>query len=201
MSTVACPEVSQEFSLERLERLYRLDRGHVWWRHDVDYVLECAIEMAIFEQGHGIKSTYHLMATGTLDILEVGREIQSRGHLLGAHVDLKLPRAAGVTTREMVKACREQVGQLEDLGLDVGHRVSFHAPPHAALWRDIRGFQHAMSPAWRHRYAADSRGVLRVNLETFIASHPSVQINLHPEWWFLPEPEATAMRAVEADKP
>lgn len=206
--TVAAPP--QDFSRERLERLLTA-RTDTFIRHDVDYDLQCAVEMAIFEAKLGITSTYYIRCRAE-EYNPFGREsreklrmIQVLGHTLGLHVDLGLHRGANVSDAMMEKACENDLGLFVAGGYAMSRRVSFHAPPHDVYGRDFRWFDHALGTDKPVRYVADSRGVFRRNPETALAMAdemgPPVQLNLHPEWWFLPWDEADALRAREALKP
>lgn len=192
------------FTLDRLAGLLEASHEKVFWRHDVDYDLGCAVKMAEFEAEHGVTSTYYIRAhaqeyrPSDPAYAEALVQISSFGHQLAAHVDLKLPREAMVSELWMRAAC---IRQSALLGFDPQRLVSFHAPPHDALWRDVQTFTHAMGPAWKDRYVADSRGVFRRSPEEALATGESVQINLHPEWWFLPEAEADRMRVREMANP
>lgn len=202
---MAAPTRAQDFTLERLRGLLALDHPGVFWRHDVDYSLDAALEMAMLEAELGVQSTYYLRPDPRVygvtpdGLVGVGKEIAGWGHELGVHVDLGLPRDATVTDEQMRTACREQAALLSHLR--VYSRVSFHAPPHDVYWRDVPGFDHAMGPEWRGRYAADSRGHWTISPERLLLTLKRVQIGLHSEWYYMPEPERTALREREEVAP
>lgn len=205
MTATAEHTVSQEFTLERLHDLWALNHPNVFWRHDVDYSLEAALEMAMHEAQHGIRSVYYLRALATeyrpesAICREVAQEIRCCGHELGIHVDLQLPRDASVTTEHMVDACRNQAALLAHLRIYA--LVSFHAPPPNALWRIVPGFVHAMGPEWKGRHIADSRGVWHADPEQLLADGNTCQISTHAEWYFMPETARSALREREAVAP
>lgn len=197
--------VDQDFSLERLERLLRTDTD-VDWRHDVDFDPDCALKMAQFERRLGVQSTYYVMARSESynpfapKTRQTFLEIAGCGHMLGLHVDLELGRAAKVTTQTMVDHCVEDRALLARV-LPVIDAVSFHAPPRDVYWRDVPGFEHALSPEWEGRYIADSRGVWRESPEEFLAKEGPIQVNLHPCWYWWTEELAKIKRLEEAVKP
>lgn len=197
-----------DFSLARLHGLWDLDRPGVFWRHDVDYDLASAAAMARAEAEHEIHSTYYLRALrddydpDSDEFAETACTIVACGHRLGVHADLCQPREAEVPLAWVAAVCRTQSGLLQRMGLNVGDRVSLHAPPVSCLFTFIPGHDHAMSPRWRGRYVADSRGSFRfANPEEMLFGRGPLQINLHPEWWFLPPEEADALREREMRKP
>jgi len=195
---------STDFTRERLERLLRT-KGDIDWRHDVDFDPDCALKMAEFERRLGVQSTYYVMARSEFynpfapKTRQTFLEIHGKGHRLGLHVDLCLGRGARVTTPQMVGACLDDRALLSRV-LPVTDAVSFHAPPRDVYWRDIPGFDHALSPAREGQYVADSRGVFRESPEKKIAAGPT-QVNLHPEWWFWPDAVARPARVREAVAP
>jgi len=184
------------------------EADRIIFRHDVDYDPECALRMAEVEHDHHVRATYYIMGRGSYnpfaaDVKRILYGILALGHDLGCHVDLGLPRDAGVPDWVMSRAAiREH--RLLSAEYPVTRKVSFHAPPSAVYWRDVHGFDHAMSANWRDRYLADSRGVWRDSPEDALeALRPGerLQLNLHPEWWFWPAEKADEWRVVEAAKP
>ncbi len=184
-----------DFTLSRLTGLLTTE-AEVDWRHDID-----------FEQAFGVQSTFYVMARSehynafAPSNIQLFREIVERGHMLGIHVDLQLPRDAQVSTPAMAYACGEDRALLSRV-LPVVNAVSFHAPPRDVYWRDVPGFEHALGPEWQNRYVADSRGVFQYgDPEEFLTRGHEVQVGLHPEWWFWPDDIANEARKREALKP
>lgn len=191
-----------DFSIENLDRLFNYQ--NVFWRHDVDYDLECAVKMAEFEKERGIRATYYFRGMSceyspfSHEYAKTMHRVFELGHRIGVHVDLLMPREYEVATMQVVVAYNQQCAPVSCKANGV---FSLHAPPHSALWRDYPGLAHAMSPDWAGLYLADSRGVFRSDPFDFLKNRRGrVQINLHPEWWFLPADEAQAMREREAVK-
>jgi hypothetical protein len=190
------------FSRRRLQALAGNPR--VVLRHDVDYDTGCALQMARFEADLGIYSTYYARTLESYDNRKKARidlmEISVYGHDVAVHADLQLPRQARVSTDKMVAAAEHTYDSLAG-ELPVTRKVSFHAPPHNIYWRHVPGFIHALEPIWSGRYLADSRGSFRTEPEQFILTQPTVQLNLHPEWWWLPLRQAVALQAREKVRP
>lgn len=191
------------FSLGRLFILWSYNREGVMWRHDIDNHLHYARRMARLEERIGVQATYFLHAetpeydATSGDFHDLIEELLERGHQLGTHVDLARPRDARVTDEELVSACEKQSATLSRW--PVGKRVSLHRPPHDTVWRDIPGFEHALSPFWQGRYSADSRYRFRTAPEPLLRSEQRVQINLHPCWWFM-EPSQAAALSIEHER-
>lgn len=171
------------FSRELLERIYAAGKQHgsVFWRHDVDFSLDAALKMARFEAKRGVSSTYYLFLSSKnpfyspVNAKTVGFELSRLGHTVGDHVD----------EREIRN--RTYSGPISKLKYPPGWLVSFHCPTAAVLWKDFEGFEHALAAKWKNRYSSDSNGQFRTDPITLLNEvKESVQINLHPEWWFEP---------------
>ena len=196
--------VSQEFTLERLARLHDMSHAGVMWRHDVDFDLDCAVQMARAEAERGIVSIFYLLPRSPdynlfsdygADIIE---EIKDLGHRIGVHVDLGMPRYALVGDMTIGKIAEADYQLMRSFA---ERALSFHAPPADVLWRDVDGFDTATGLRWRGRYVGDSRGKFVMSPEELLADGKPAQIGLHGEWWFLPPDRAQALREQEATKP
>jgi hypothetical protein len=190
---------SVAFSLERLRGLWQFDRPGIFWRHDIDHDLGCALAMAIREHDAGISATYYLRADNeaydcrSSEFNITAHAIIELGHTLGAHVDLGLPRSATVSDDHVISACVETCLSLTHLPIE--RRVSFHKPPEEVLWREVQGFEHALGPRWLDRYVSDSRRRFRQSPEVLLSTDDGpVQVNLHPLWWFMDPHQAEIIR-------
>lgn len=208
MSVVEKTDLSTDFSRARLESLLKANHDGIFWRHDVDYSLECARHMAQLEHEYGVSSTYYLRTfeedykPGSAEFWETVLALHEYGHRVGMHVDLQVPKHYVISTLQIRKACIAQEQMLsQDSRWPKTPYVSLHRPPINALFRLIPGYCNAMEPVWSGRYVADSRGSFRYESpEHAIETKRSVQINLHPEWWFLPSADAQTLREREQDR-
>ncbi len=193
-----------EFSLDRLESLFSLGR-RVFWRHDVDFSLKCALGMAEFEADLDIRATYFLRVDEEEyrmpDAAELAERLLVLGHRVGTHVNLGLPRDSPVSDSLLAVSCAESVEKATRWFREVSLAVSLHSPPLSTVWRSILGFDNALGPDWKGRYVSDARGVFRQSPEHMLGKRRKVQINLHPEWWFLPASERRTLQLQELSKP
>lgn len=195
------------FTVDHLRSLLTMGGRSVFWRHDVDFSPSCAIEMAKLEfgMGMGLRSVFYLRVDGEeyslMDMALCAAEIAEYGHQIGVHVSLDLPRTARPTEALLAARCSAAFSVAQGAFGMTTRKVSLHAPPHAARWRTISGFEHAMAPCWKGYYLGDSRGVFSENPEAFLLLDRPLQVNFHPEWWFLPENQKEELREQEALKP
>lgn len=165
--------MSSDFSLERLQDLYdeRL-AVKTFWRHDVDFSLEAALAMATFEQSIGVTATYYLMVSSPFyspaSAFVTSQWLTRLGHTVGYHVD---PR---------------HVPPSSFAGMPVDMNVSFHCPTEDVLWKRFPGMQSAYDPIWEDHYYSDSRGRFAYGDPEDHEPNTTIQINLHAEWWFVP---------------
>lgn len=192
------------------ERLNGLLTSGATIRHDVDFDLGCAMEMAKLEHTLGVHSCFLLRTDGVEysdgAAAQAAGVLEMYGHIVGIHPDLGLPRDAGVTASRLAEAADTSF-RIASEHWTPDKVVAFHAPPVSVLWRDVPGFSHMMANRWRGRYLSDSRGRFLTSPEDSLPTKKAAkngvrfQLNLHPEWWFLAPDEAERLREQEAGKP
>lgn len=196
------------FTVDFLERLHTLGRGIVDWRHDVDYDLQAAVTMAELERENGVRGRYYLRLRGPYSLFdEAGeravRRIVSLGHEIGVHVDVRVPRDYPLDPRGVAVAAGQDHAVLQREIPHVTRHLTVHQPPRAILWRTVPGWQHGLGPRWRGRYISDSRGVWREDPEQRIRDAAEcgdmLAVNLHAEWWTLPDDERLRLHEQERD--
>jgi len=189
--------MSRDFSKRHLLRL--LTSGAVI-RHDVDYDLGCAVRMAHLERLLGVRAIYCIRTDGVDYSLEDARRLSldlgALGGIVALHPWLEVGRGAAVASGDLSEACFRSWAVLPG----ATRYVSFHAPPHDALWRKVPQFHHLMGPAWKDRYCSDSRGRFAVDPDEML-KRGRCQLNLHPEWWLLGRDAAQELREREAVAP
>lgn len=170
------------------------NKTEIYLRHDVDFSLECAVEMAAAEQSTGVLATYFvevecpfynlLSATATRQV----RRIAAMGHPVGLHLVLPSPGdgAAG-------EALESQLGALKSvLGDAVTSVVSLHQPMrHDEVARRLR-VSTTYDPVFfdEATYLSDSAGQWGGSADRWlarIANHERpAQLLIHPLWWTQP---------------
>lgn len=168
----------------------------VLMRHDIDFDLEKAAEMALLEKENGVRATYFFMLRTehynifSKDGTAVIREILGYGHYLGLHFDCaSYPNDLKAT--ELAQACRKEVEILEGwFGVPV-NIVSYHRPGPEVLKGGVEisdPYPHTYLPLYTKRihYCSDSRGEWRhgnpLDTEAFRNRKP-LHILIHPVWW------------------
>lgn len=129
--------------------------------------------MARFESCLEVRSTYYVMTTSPFysptEGLALAASVSELGHRVGWHIDGR----------------RTPVDQIAHLAPDAA--VSFHCPRPNELWRRFPGVRSAYDPIWKEHYYADSRGRFSHGDPENARADSTIQINLHPEWWFDPQ--------------
>ena len=202
------------FGTERLTMLYRAacERGYrslifgeedaeppwILWRHDVDLELAAVRPMADLEREQGICSTYFLMTASWFYNLfsaegrATVRHVLHRGHALGLHCDLGIPRDESLPPDEIERRVQRDFDLLDIVFPGAFRRlVSFHNPPHDVLRQEFRGFYSTYQPKFfgEVKYLSESNRVWRDGPpEDWLdpVRHPRLSILLHPEIWTYP---------------
>jgi hypothetical protein len=172
--------VARPFTLKRLTDLYKRAEEStcdVFWRHDVDYSLDAAWQMAKLESDLGVQSTYYFFHDERWpfytnnESYEVAHDIHFKlGHEVGTHVDERFVDSQDYVTIFML-----------------GEKLSFHCPTSKQLWQDDADmWESAYNVQWKGHYVADSRGEFPIDPEDLLHLY-KLQVNLHSEWWFRPD--------------
>ncbi len=163
---------------------------YVILRHDIDFSIDKAIEMAALDRQAAVHSTFFVLLTApyynalherSLDGLQ---EIVAMGHEVGLHYDCTgFDRLTPVEQKQRVDRL---VACLEDhLGIHVTS-ISQHKPTESNVKPEIPGYMDAYSrPFFKEiAYVSDSRMMFRVpDLRAFFRDHPRSQALIHPIWW------------------
>lgn len=201
--------VKRDFSWSGYRALIRafLDRGyavkffgeldptesHVVLRHDIDFSLRAAVDIARIESDMGVRSHYYvLLQTEFYNLCSPGDwarivEITELGHDVGLHFDASRYDANLETLEAAVSKECDILATI--MGREIA-TVSFHRPVQSLLGlaRPLAGRLHAYQPQFFSEiaYVADSRGFFRyghpLDHEAFAAGR-ALQLLTHPIWW------------------
>jgi hypothetical protein len=163
---------------------------YVILRHDIDFSIGKAIEMAALDRLAGVYSTFFVLLTAPYytamseESLDGLQEILAMGHKMGLHYDCTgFDRLAPTEQKQRVDRL---VACLEDcLGIHVAS-ISQHKPTESNVKPEIPGYVDAYSrPLFKEiAYVSDSRMTFRVpDLQAFFRDHPRSQALIHPIWW------------------
>ncbi|MGD9537698.1 MAG: hypothetical protein AB7P52_08640 [Alphaproteobacteria bacterium] len=184
----------------------RPERRHLILRHDVDVSLEAALEMAAFEAGLGVRSSYFVLLRSELynPFAPPGqaalRLIRALGHEVGLHFDAALVEG-GLDALDAAAA--NECALLEGLLGTSVRMISFHRPAKVLLGLDrpLAGRAHAYEPRFFSSigYCSDSRGAFRHGeplAQPAVAAGTAMQLLTHPIWW-MGEAEADVTARLE----
>jgi hypothetical protein len=202
-------DASRAFSLAGYRALLQgfLDRGyetrlfaeldpaksHLVVRHDIDFSLELAMDMARLEADMGIRAHYFVLLRtefyNPCSPQDWRRLTQLRdlGHDVGLHFDAaQYPQ--DLSSLEVAAAAECDI--LERLVGQPVTTISFHRPAQTLLGLDRRlaGRLHAYQPQFFKdiAYVADSRGLFRYGHpfdHPAFAARQAMQLLTHPIWW------------------
>lgn len=174
---------------------YDPKESFIIWRHDIDFSVHSALNLAEIENEEGIVATYfvhlHNEFYNPLEKEITGKlqSIKQKGHKLGLHFDSHYYDI--ITTGELEKYLRFEKGILENL-LDAEiNCFSFHNTNDLVLsFNEDKYAQmiNVYSNYFREKvsYCSDSNGYWRhERLENMLLSgkHTKLQVLTHPAWW------------------
>lgn len=161
----------------------------LYLRHDIDFSLELAAEMAREERTLGVVATYFVMLTSnTYNLLSTAsrrlvKEIQSLGHVVSLHFD-------PVVYEDIDDGFRQEARILEEITGGPLGIVSLHRP--GAFLDDnnrpLPGVRHTYEDDYfrRIKYISDSGGAFKyghpLDSDAFRNGEP-IHLLLHPIWW------------------
>jgi hypothetical protein len=163
---------------------------YVILRHDIDFSIAKATEMARLDASLGARSTFFVLMTtpyySPLDEENLPRlrAILDLGHEIGLHVDCS--GFDGLTVEEQRRRVQTQAACLEThLGVRISS-IAQHKPTAARTRPEFPAYVDAYSKPFFSEigYISDSRMMFRVrDVRAFFRQHDRCQLVLHPIWW------------------
>jgi hypothetical protein len=160
-------------------------------RHDVDFSLRKALEMAQLDQEAGATSTFFILFTApysnplTEEGVHLIKEIAALGHECGLHYDCTGFEL--LTEEQRQKRILLFASSLEDVtGLPI-RTIAQHKPAKSPIRQEFPLFRDAYNDAYFKDipYISDSRKTFFYHADVlgFIKQHKKCQLLTHPIWW------------------
>ena len=168
--------------------------GVIYLRHDIDFDVELALEMARIEARLGVRATYFMMLTSDSYNLFSAKnaacveEIKALGHKISIHFD-------PVRYEDFETGLSQEIASFQVFFKSEIDLISLHRPNDFFLSHDeaIIGIEHTYQSKYLKdiKYVADSRGSFRFgppeSTDAF-AQKASIHLLVHPVWWVVPSP-------------
>lgn len=186
--------LKNEYAIGALREFERLKKSKkfIILRHDVDFSLEYALELAEKESEHKIRSTYFVLFNGEYynpfdsKNSKIIKEISDLGHEIGLHYDTSfLPKSS----RKEIEIIKKEINMLEIITHKKIISVAQHVPSETRrIFTNLKneGFIDSRSPEIikQVKYISDSshywrEGCMCQNVKKF----DRLQILTHPIWW------------------
>lgn len=172
---------------------YKQHEKVVILRHDVDMDLKKALEMARFENSHGVHSTYYVLISSDFynafskKNVEIINKISELGHDIGLHFDEEKYKGSN----DIISELEKEVNLLEAFTGHTIASVSMHRPSQKTLEEGwiIRGGSviNSYSKEFFHdfKYVSDSRCNWREDICGIVNSekYDRLHILTHPIWY------------------
>lgn len=173
--------------------IFQKDR-FILWRHDVDFSMEYALQLATIENEEGVKSTYFLHLHNTFYNLldefsfKILKNINDLGHQIGIHFDTHYYQVKN--EKELETALIKEIFIFKEV-LGVKPQVfSFHNTNEFVLSFKNDTYSNLInvySNFFTNEvvYCSDSNGYWRFKSikEVLQEGHKKLQILTHPGWW------------------
>lgn len=184
------------FKFCKFENFIPQINGQLIIRHDVDFCVEMAFQMATIEAEHHITSTYHfLVSSDSYNVLSqnniaIIRSIKDMGHSIGLHYDPTSHEDECLGFQSELRLFEEYFG--------VVNSMSFHRPS-TRLFGDIEWLPERIIGAYQKQffndiaYVSDSQGAFRYGHphdNPAFNSFGNMQLLIHPIWWMTTEASA-----------
>ena len=163
------------------------DRG-VLLRHDVDFDVVPALELAQMEHSLGLVGTYFFLATAETynlkarSVRRIISEISKLGFEVALHFDPSIYPGSEAST--LAQKARDEAMSLEDIVGSPVASLSLHNPSVSGQYPIIEGFQNAYKPELfsRECYLSDSRMIFHTEPKAFFSTMSGAlgQLLLHP---------------------
>jgi hypothetical protein len=181
--------VTKGFVITKFEDFCASSNGQLILRHDVDFCVKRALQMAKLEEQMGIRSTYYFLLTSeSYNLLSIKnsesvKSIQSMGHSVGLHFD-------ATQHADEKKGFENELKQFE-YNFGVTRTMSFHRPPQLLLegtdWLPSRIICAYHKQFFKDiAYISDSGGNFRFGhplKHSAFKDVKNLQLLIHPIWW------------------
>jgi hypothetical protein len=163
---------------------------YVILRHDIDYSVVKALELAEIEHELGVRTSVFLMLSSayynllSLEQLRAARRIVALGHDIGFHYDTDV--FAGVAPEQQGERIAGQARFLSELLETPVTTVAQHNPSVTPVRVAVPGYLDAYAIRFTKEiaYLSDSRRLFgTADPFRFFEQHDRVQFLIHPLWW------------------
>jgi hypothetical protein len=175
---------------------FKKDENYIIWRHDVDYSMHAAVDLARIEAEENITATYFVLLHSEfynlleLEISNCVKEIRKAGHKLALHFDINYYAGMDINSK-LEKYLKREKEILEHFFDTKIQAFSFHNPQQTGLKLHGREYADMINVYSEYflneiEYCSDSFGIWRYSrLEDVIVGNGTkrLQVLTHPEWW------------------
>lgn len=187
-------KISYEFSAYN-DKIISSNKNIILWRHDVDFSMHEALNLARIENELGVQSTFFILFHSEFynifeaEIAEKIKLIIDLGHHIGLHFDPVFYKIS--TKEELEDKLRFEKNILQDMFLVDINVFSFHNPTTEILLFDDWSYSGMINTYAKEikeeiSYCSDSNGYWRFSrMYDVIANERPLKLQAltHPEWW------------------
>ncbi|MDB9806745.1 hypothetical protein OAC03_02690 [Amylibacter sp.] len=181
--------LDKSYNFKKFENFNANESSQVILRHDIDFSIQMAVQMATIEKDLGLESTYYfLLASDSYNLLskeasDAIKAIQNMGHSVGLHFDPTVYEDEKIGFKCEVEIFERRYGRI--------FSMSFHRPSKSIL-EGIDWLPKRIIGAYQAEYftdityISDSQGAFRFGHpceHKSFAQGLNMQLLIHPIWW------------------
>ena len=170
--------------------LQATDDAYVILRHDIDFSLDKALDMAQLDHAAGITSTFFFLLTAPYynplseEGVEYVKKIAALGHECGLHYDCTGFELLSEQQRlDRVEALANALQDTSGIPIKI---IAQHKPAKSPIRQEFPAYVNAYSPQYISdiTYVSDSRRMFRhADVTGFLQQTSKCQLLIHPIWW------------------
>jgi hypothetical protein len=178
-------QIARDFGFN-LDFLDKKSRKQLLIRHDLDFHVECILEMAELERRYGVRAIYCILTTGSLyslgdfETAEAVRALETMGHEIGLHFNPE---------RSNSESFKQQMSQLESITKKSVKYFSQHQPTIYGFGKFPGEYSYInlydKSITGEYKYVSDSCMMPREDIYQLLQRFNKIQYLTHPEFWAL----------------
>ena len=156
-------------------------------RHDIEYFLDAALDLAIIEKKNNIKSTFFFQTTSKYNIFEESqyhktKRINALGHEFGIHYDADFLKKNKINLKEAIILMKEKIEIFFKIKIKA---ISCHRPKKFYFDPKIKGIMNAYNKNFLEevKYISDSQQVFRNDLDEVLDNFDKIHFLVHDYTW------------------
>lgn len=156
-------------------------------RHDIEYFLDAALDLANIEKKNNLRSTFFFQTTSKYNIFEesqyyITKKIKQLGHEFGIHYDADFLNKNKINSKEAIILMKKKIETFFKIRIKA---ISCHRPKKFYFDPKIKGVMNAYNKNFLEnvKYISDSQQVFRNDLDEVLENFDKIHFLVHDYTW------------------